>query len=106
MVMRWTALREFGPRNWISPMWLTSKRPTAVRTARCSAIRPEYSTGISQPPKSTIFAFRARWVAFRAVCLRAEAAGAGVVDMGLPRGTGCRGGELAYGPRLRFLYLY
>ena len=27
-----------------------------VRTARCSAVTPEYSTGISQPPKSTNFA--------------------------------------------------
>ncbi len=40
----------------MSPMWLTSKTPTPVRTVMCSAIRPEYSTGISQPPKSTIFA--------------------------------------------------
>ena len=40
----------------MSPMWLTSKTPTPVRTAMCSAIRAEYSTGMSQPPKSTIFA--------------------------------------------------
>src|SRR5579863_1370464 len=60
-------------------MWLTSKRPTAVRTARCSAMRPPplpgYSTGMSQPPKSTILALRARWVALRAVFWSAGAAG-------------------------------
>src|SRR5580692_11589304 len=85
MVMRCTAASEPGPRNWISPMWLTSKRPTPVRTAMCSAIRPPpgpgYSTGMSQPPKSTILAFRARWVALRAVFLSSEATGAVGVDM-------------------------
>ena len=44
-------------------MWLTSNKPTAVRTAMCSAISPPpghgYSTGISHPPKSTILAFNA-----------------------------------------------
>src|ERR1039457_1625543 len=52
-------------------MWLTSNRPTPVRTAMCSAMRappgPGYSTGMSQPPKSTILALRARCVALRAV---------------------------------------
>ncbi len=56
MEMACTAASEPGPRSWMSPMWLTSKSPTAVRTAMCSAIRPEYSTGMSHPPKSTIFA--------------------------------------------------
>src|ERR1700733_3582493 len=69
-------------------MWLTSKRPTAVRTARCSAMRPPpgqgYSTGMSQPPKSTILAFRARCVALSAVFLRAGATGAEGVAMGVP----------------------
>src|SRR5262249_15595751 len=40
-------------------MWLTSKIPTPLRTALCSATRPPlegYSTGISHPPKLTIFA--------------------------------------------------
>ena len=41
-------------------MWETSKSPAALRTARCSPISPEYSTGISQPPKATIFAPLAR----------------------------------------------
>src|SRR5665213_51103 len=45
----------------------TSNSPTAVRTAICSAIRPEYSTGMSHPPKSTILAFAARCAAFSAV---------------------------------------
>ena len=51
-------------------MWLTSKTPTPLRTARCSAIRPPYlgySTGMSQPLKSTIFAPIWRWTAFNAV---------------------------------------
>src|ERR1700676_5111219 len=47
----------------MSPMWLTSKTPTPPRTALCSATNPPldgYSTGISQPPKLTIFAPRRR----------------------------------------------
>src|SRR5438445_7049179 len=54
----------------MSPMWLTSKTPTLPRTALCSAIKPPldgYSTGISQPPKLTIFAPRRRCNAFRGV---------------------------------------
>ena len=42
-------------------MWDTSKSPAAVRTAMCSAMTPEYSTGISHPPKGTIFAPLSRW---------------------------------------------
>src|SRR6266446_5204669 len=53
-------------------MWLTSKMPTLVRTAMCSLMIPQpldagYSTGISQPLKSTIFAPIWRWTAFSAV---------------------------------------
>src|ERR1700685_1523809 len=48
-------------------MWLTSNRPARVRTAICSAMIPEYSKGISQPPKFTIFAPKRRWMEFRAV---------------------------------------
>src|SRR5271155_165763 len=54
----------------MSPICETSKMPTPVRTALCSAIRPPtdgYSTGMSQPLKSTIFAPIWRWTAFRAV---------------------------------------
>ena len=39
-------------------MWLTSKRPAAVRTAVCSSVMVVYWTGMSQPPKSTM---RAPW---------------------------------------------
>src|ERR1022692_1086233 len=56
----------------MSPMWLTSKMPTPVRTAMCSAMMPPpsdagYSTGMSQPLNSTIFAPIWRWTAFSAV---------------------------------------
>jgi hypothetical protein len=37
-----------------------SKRPAALRTAMCSLISLEDSTGMSQPPKGTIFAPLAR----------------------------------------------
>src|ERR1035441_10926573 len=70
-------------------MWLTSKRPTAVRTAICSAINPPpgqgYSTGMSHPPKSTILALSERCLLFRAVFLSAGAsapAGVGAVKTG------------------------
>ena len=51
-------------------MWLTSNTPTLARTALCSATNPPvdgYSTGISQPPKSTILAPSARCTAFNGV---------------------------------------
>ena len=76
MVMCCTASRACGPEMRMSPMWLTSKTPTPVRTATCSFIRPPtegYSTGMSQPLKSTIFAPNWRWTAFNAV-LRTGAA--------------------------------
>src|ERR1700722_16438756 len=69
-------------------MWLTSKSPTALRTARGSAMRPPpghgYSPGMSHPPKSTILALSARWVALSAVFLSAGAAGAEEVAIGVP----------------------
>ncbi len=51
-----------GPRTTALPRWLTSKSPTASRTAVCSLTTPPpgYSIGISQPPKSAIFAPSAR----------------------------------------------
>src|SRR5690348_11843582 len=52
-------------------MWLTSNKPTRSRTARCSSRTPEYSTGMSQPPKSTIFAPMLRCTAFKGVFKRA-----------------------------------
>src|ERR1700677_4859778 len=54
----------------MSPMCDTSKMPTPLRTALCSAIMPPacgYSTGMSQPLKSTIFAAVWRWTALSAV---------------------------------------
>src|SRR3954447_21451051 len=54
----------------MSPIWLTSKTPTPPRTALCSATSPPfagYSTGISQPPKFTIFAPRRRCTPLRGV---------------------------------------
>ena len=35
-------------------MWLTSNSPARVRTAMCSSVIPEYSTGMSQPANSTM----------------------------------------------------
>ena len=58
-----------APAISISPMWLTSKRPARVRTARCSSVMPEYSTGMSQPPNSTMRAPRERWRALSGVFL-------------------------------------
>src|SRR5579862_3141238 len=55
-------------------MWLTSNRPTRSRTARCSSRTPLYSTGMSQPPKSTILAPMPRWTALRGVRFSSEGA--------------------------------
>src|ERR1700722_12888 len=68
----------------MSPMWLTSKMPTPVRTAMCSLIIPQpieagYSTGMSHPLNSTIFAPIWRWTAFSAV-FRMAAAVASTAD--------------------------
>ena len=67
--------RPPGPRISISPMWLTSNTPTAERTALCSSMMPEYWTGMSQPPKSTIFAPSARWTEFKGVTRSDDAFG-------------------------------
>src|SRR4051794_5082155 len=47
-----------GPVTDAFPRWLTSKRPTASRTAVCSLTTPDpaYSSGIDQPPNSASFA--------------------------------------------------
>src|SRR3954470_24532867 len=49
-----------GPRTVPLPRWLTSKMPTASRTAVCSLTTPEpaYSSGIDQPPNSANLAPR------------------------------------------------
>ncbi len=48
---RWTKSAAPAPATSALPRWLTSNRPTASRTAVCSATVPAYETGISQPPK-------------------------------------------------------
>src|SRR5258706_10557174 len=65
-----------GPATSNSRMCETSNRPAARRTARCSAMRPEYSTGMSQPPKGTILAPLSRWTAWSGV-LRSSGIAAG-----------------------------
>ena len=59
-----------GPRNSNSPMWLTSKQPTALRTVRCSSTMPAYWTGMSQPPNGIIRAPRRTWAAWSGVRFR------------------------------------
>src|SRR4051812_13205679 len=66
-VTRWRNDRAPAPSTSNSPMWETSNRPAAFRTAMCSLISPEYSTAMSHPPKGTILAPRARWAALRGV---------------------------------------
>src|SRR5580692_4063783 len=122
MVRCCTAASAPGPRNWISPMWLTSKSPTPVRTAMCSAIRPPpelgipatgpcrwdgghgYSTGMSHPPKSTIFAFSARCVALSAVFFSCAAGAAGPEETGVDE-TGVDETGVDIGGSLSSLYL-
>ncbi len=50
-----------------TPMWATSNRPAAPRTARCSSTTLLYQTGISQPANGTIFAPSALWVSWSGV---------------------------------------
>src|SRR5688572_2216293 len=66
-------------------MWLTSNSPARVRTAMCSSVMPEYSTGMSQPANSTIRAPIARCLAFRGVFL--PCATGGDEDIGLCAGS-------------------
>src|SRR5919108_1735441 len=54
VVSRCSVASAPGPSISNSPMWLTSKQPTAARTVRCSSMMPRYCTGISQPPKGTM----------------------------------------------------
>ena len=82
-------------------MWLTSKMPTPVRTAMCSLMMPPpreagYSTGISQPLNSTIFAPIWRWTTLSAVFRMVGASTADKID--LKRAVaGCRDGVTVYG---------
>src|SRR6185503_19809276 len=70
--IRCTAASASLPAISISPMWLTSKMPARVLTARCSAVIPEYSIGISHPLNATIRALDALWREWSGVFLRAE----------------------------------
>ena len=54
VVRRCSAASAPVPSTSNSPMWLTSKSPTATRTARCSSMMPVYCTGISHPPNGTM----------------------------------------------------
>ena len=70
VIRRCTDSSAPGPKTSTSPMWETSNRPAAVRTAWCSSTMPAYCTGISQPPNSTIRAPAARCTSYRLVRLR------------------------------------
>ena len=60
-----------GPLTIALPRWLTSKMPTASRTAVCSLTTPEgYSSGIDQPPNSANFAPSATWRSCSGDCLQ------------------------------------
>src|SRR3954471_24941110 len=75
VVMCWTAFNASAPAISISPMCDTSNRPARVRTAMCSSTMPLYSTGMSQPPNSTMRAPSARCRACSGVFLRVSEAG-------------------------------
>ena len=44
---------RLGPVTRSLPRWTTSKTPTVLRTALCSATTPAYCRGMSQPPNSS-----------------------------------------------------
>src|SRR5688572_33080054 len=66
-VVPWRNACAPGPSTVICPMWETSKRPAALRTAMCSLMRPAYSTGMSHPPNGTILAPLSRCAELRGV---------------------------------------
>src|SRR5689334_5704434 len=74
------------PRTSALPRWLTSNRPTASRTALCSASTPPpaYSSGMSQPPNSASLAPRATWRSCNGECSRSMAAN---LEQGRARST-------------------
>ena len=60
LVKMWfTNFSASGPVTKISPIWDTSKTPTALRTARCSSVMSVYLIGISKPANGLITAPRA-----------------------------------------------
>jgi len=57
----WRTSNASDPSRRTVPRWLTSKATASLRHTRCSATVPfGYDSGISHPPKGTIFAPRAR----------------------------------------------
>src|SRR5699024_11384265 len=50
-----------GPETRALPRWLTSKSPTAVRVAVCSATVPVYWSGMDQPPNGANVAPASTW---------------------------------------------
>ena len=78
--------RALRPRPRTGPCARRRRGRRRVRTAWCSAIRPEYSTGMSQPPKGTIFAPLSRWTAWRGVLRSSDIAGKGTLPHGRERG--------------------
>ena len=93
--------KRSGPASRMSPMWLTSKMPTPVRTAMCSLMMPQpidagYSTGMSQPLNSTIFAPIWRWTAFSAVLRMAGASTEDNLNLNQRAVAGCRDGVTDY----------
>src|SRR5580765_7211187 len=96
-----TAASACGPASRMSPIWLTSKMPTPVRTAICSEMIPApsdagYSTGMSQPLNSTIFAPIWRWTALSAVLRMAGAWTDDKIDLNQRAVAGCRDGVTDY----------
>ena len=83
-MIRCTAASASLPATSISPMWLTSNSPARVRTAMCSSTMPEYSTGMSHPPNSTILAPRARCRACSGVFLRVRTGAVSSDETGEP----------------------
>src|SRR3954471_8490514 len=55
-----------------SPIWLTSKTPTAFLTVKCSSFRPLYETGILYPAKGTILAPKEMCFCSRATFFNSE----------------------------------
>src|SRR5579862_3301566 len=75
--------------------------PTPVRTAMCSLMIPQpiaagYSTGMSQPLKSTILAPIWRWTAFRAVLRMAGASTEDKINLNERAVAGCLDGVTDY----------
>jgi hypothetical protein len=67
LVTRWISAKALDPLRMNSPIWLTSKTPTLVRTQWCSSLMPEYDIGILYPANSAILAPSAVCIAVNGV---------------------------------------